>query len=160
VHLPPIVRAWTQNFQWTMGIIRLGFLQDIATWYGRTTPVHSDMVSPSSSLTSVILEKRTNTGTGSAFSMNDAVLRGIERVCYVAGVEYNNFFMTGYMWFAIATLFLFAVVISTKFGCGYIVRRRSSGLQRWQGPTRCWRTIMKGLLYRLVCLIGSCSHDH
>ncbi|TLS29092.1 hypothetical protein PpBr36_01652 [Pyricularia pennisetigena] len=37
VPLPPIVRAWTQNFQWTMGIIRVGFMQDIATWYQRAT---------------------------------------------------------------------------------------------------------------------------
>ncbi|PVH98019.1 TRP-domain-containing protein [Periconia macrospinosa] len=37
VPLPPIVAAWTQNFQWTMGIIRVGFLQRLATWYQRST---------------------------------------------------------------------------------------------------------------------------
>ncbi|CAI6342453.1 unnamed protein product [Periconia digitata] len=34
---PPIVAAWTQNFQWTMGIIRIGFIQRMATWYQRST---------------------------------------------------------------------------------------------------------------------------
>ncbi|KAF2008169.1 TRP-domain-containing protein [Amniculicola lignicola CBS 123094] len=37
VPLPPIVSAWTQNFQWSMGIIRIGFLQRLATWYQRAT---------------------------------------------------------------------------------------------------------------------------
>ncbi|KAK3105458.1 putative flavin carrier protein 3, partial [Teratosphaeriaceae sp. CCFEE 6253] len=37
VNLPPVVASWTQNFQWSMGIIRVGFLQDIATWYQRST---------------------------------------------------------------------------------------------------------------------------
>ncbi|KAG5439303.1 hypothetical protein PCK2_000864 [Pneumocystis canis] len=35
--MPPIVRAWTQNFQWTMGIINLGFMQKIFTWYIKST---------------------------------------------------------------------------------------------------------------------------
>ncbi|KAK5239848.1 putative flavin carrier protein 3, partial [Cryomyces antarcticus] len=37
VPVPPIVASWTQNFQWSMGIIRIGFLQDICTWYQRAT---------------------------------------------------------------------------------------------------------------------------
>lgn len=37
VHMPPIVQSWTQNFQWSMGIIRVGFLQTLATWYQRAT---------------------------------------------------------------------------------------------------------------------------
>ena len=37
VHMPPIVQSWTQNFAWTMGIIRVGFLQTLATWYQRAT---------------------------------------------------------------------------------------------------------------------------
>lgn len=37
VPLPPIVQAWTMDFQWSMGIIRVGFMQDIFTWYQRAT---------------------------------------------------------------------------------------------------------------------------
>jgi len=37
VPLPPIVMSWTQDFQWSMGVIRLGFMQDIFTWYQRAT---------------------------------------------------------------------------------------------------------------------------
>ncbi|KAL2255654.1 hypothetical protein VTK26DRAFT_2940 [Humicola hyalothermophila] len=37
VHLPPIVMSWTQDFQWSMGIIHVEFMQDIFTWYQRAT---------------------------------------------------------------------------------------------------------------------------
>ncbi|KAJ2901487.1 transient receptor potential ion channel [Zalerion maritima] len=37
VHVPPIVRAWTQDFQWSMGIIKINWMQSIFTWYQRAT---------------------------------------------------------------------------------------------------------------------------
>lgn len=37
VHVPPIVRAWTQDFQWSMGIIKVDWMQSIFTWYQRAT---------------------------------------------------------------------------------------------------------------------------
>lgn len=37
VELPPIVAAWTQNFGWSMGIIRIEFMQDILHWYIQAT---------------------------------------------------------------------------------------------------------------------------
>ena len=37
VEMPPIVQSWTQNFQWSMGIIRIGFMQTVCTWYQRAT---------------------------------------------------------------------------------------------------------------------------
>lgn len=37
VTLPPIVQAWTQNFAWSMGIIKIEFMQDIFTWYIKAT---------------------------------------------------------------------------------------------------------------------------
>ncbi|KAK2049555.1 TRP-domain-containing protein [Colletotrichum somersetense] len=37
VDMPPIVQGWTQNFQWSMGIVRLGWMQTLCTWYQRAT---------------------------------------------------------------------------------------------------------------------------
>jgi len=58
VHLPPIASSWTQNFQWSMGIIRLGFIQHIATWYQQSTGGTPSTVLSSVATTSVIVEKR------------------------------------------------------------------------------------------------------
>lgn len=37
VTLPPIVAAWTQNFDWSMGIIKVRFMQEIFHWYIQAT---------------------------------------------------------------------------------------------------------------------------
>lgn len=37
IPLPPSVQAWTQDFQWSLGIIKVKFMQDIFTWYQRAT---------------------------------------------------------------------------------------------------------------------------
>lgn len=37
VELPPVVASWTQNFDWSMGIIRVDFMQDILHWYIQAT---------------------------------------------------------------------------------------------------------------------------
>lgn len=58
VRLPPIVMAWTQDFQWSMGIIRLGFMQDIFTWYQRATGGTPSTIFDSISYVSVQVQKR------------------------------------------------------------------------------------------------------
>ncbi|KAI9657621.1 MAG: hypothetical protein M1821_002797 [Bathelium mastoideum] len=58
VPLPPIVQSWTQNFQWSMGIIRVGFLQDLALWYQRSTGGTPSQILSELSTVSVEVEKR------------------------------------------------------------------------------------------------------
>ncbi|KKF97256.1 Flavin carrier protein 2 [Ceratocystis platani] len=58
VRMPPIVRAWTQDFQWSMGVIHLGFMQDIFTWYQRATGGTPTTLFDSMSTVSVQVEKR------------------------------------------------------------------------------------------------------
>ena len=58
VTLPPIVASWTQNFQWTMGIIRVGFLQDLALWYQRATGGSPSQILSDLSTVSVEVQKR------------------------------------------------------------------------------------------------------
>ncbi|KOS22372.1 Flavin carrier protein 2 [Escovopsis weberi] len=58
VHLPPIVRSWTQNFQWSMGIIYVNFMQIIFTWYQRATGGTAADIFDSILTTSVLVQKR------------------------------------------------------------------------------------------------------
>jgi len=37
VRFPPIAQSWVQNFAWSMGIIHIGFMQTVLTWYQRAT---------------------------------------------------------------------------------------------------------------------------
>ncbi|KAK3309066.1 uncharacterized protein B0T15DRAFT_491598 [Chaetomium strumarium] len=58
VPLPPVVMSWTQDFQWSMGIIRLSFMQDIFTWYQRATGGTPSTIFDSLTTVSVQVEKR------------------------------------------------------------------------------------------------------
>ncbi|EAQ92408.1 hypothetical protein CHGG_00643 [Chaetomium globosum CBS 148.51] len=58
VPLPPIVMSWTQDFQWSMGIIHVSFMQDIFTWYQRATGGTPSTIFDSLTTVSVQVEKR------------------------------------------------------------------------------------------------------
>ncbi|KAK0615246.1 hypothetical protein B0T17DRAFT_381534 [Bombardia bombarda] len=58
VPLPPAVQSWTQDFVWSMGIIRVGFIQDILTWYQRSTGGSPSTIFDSLHTVSVQVEKR------------------------------------------------------------------------------------------------------
>ncbi|PWW76632.1 TRP-domain-containing protein [Tuber magnatum] len=58
VTLPPIVAAWTQNFDWSMGIIRVGFMQEIFHWYIQATGGKPSNIFGSLSEVSVQIMKR------------------------------------------------------------------------------------------------------
>ncbi|KAK4190621.1 putative flavin carrier protein precursor [Podospora australis] len=68
VPLPPIVMSWTQDFQWSMGIVRLDWMQDIFTWYQRATGGTAATIFDSIQTVSVQVEKRSlsvvEAGTG------------------------------------------------------------------------------------------------
>lgn len=57
--LPPSVQAWTQDMQWSLGIIKVKFMQDIFTWYQRATGGTAANIFDSLSSTSVSVQKRT-----------------------------------------------------------------------------------------------------
>jgi len=124
VTLPPIVASWTQNFQWSMGIMNLTFMQTIFTWY-----INSTGGSPSTLLmepdTNIVVEKRSLMPTlmsrsfrvlkrmhpetmlnyikRQTISQADSAitLSGIQRVAYRANIEITNLFMTGYAFFIV-----------------------------------------------------------
>ncbi|KAL9049633.1 MAG: hypothetical protein Q9162_007124 [Coniocarpon cinnabarinum] len=56
--LPPSVAAWTQNFQWSLGVIHVGFVQTIATWYQRATGGTPSTLLSKLGNTSVNVQKR------------------------------------------------------------------------------------------------------
>ncbi|CAK7211434.1 Putative flavin carrier protein 3 [Sporothrix curviconia] len=56
--LPPIVQAWTQDFQWTLGLIRVNFMQAVLTWYQRAMGGTPSRLFDSLSDVSVVVHKR------------------------------------------------------------------------------------------------------
>jgi hypothetical protein len=144
---PPLVEAWTQNFQWSMGIARVSFVQTLCTWYQRSTGGTPSTLLSAISKISVRIFKRSNARAYSALQKAQSV-RGIERVGFKAGIESTNFFVSAFIWFISTVLLLSSIMIFSKaFYYRYKKAYRHIPLH-WCGPL--WQDYFKGSLLRLV----------
>jgi hypothetical protein len=183
VPLPPVVAAWTQNFQWTMGIIRVGFLQDFATWYQRATGGHPTTYLTQLSSISVEVQKKLKRSlvelpvTKRALDMSMRMLKpivarsnaettdtqmnagqriilsGIDRVAFKARIESTNVFFTGYTFFVIFVLLVVIGVVAFKYICEALVKAGKMRNDQFTDFRNGWQTVLKGILFRVV-LIG------
>lgn len=179
IPLPPIVQSWTQNFQWSMGIIRVGFMQSIATWYQKSTGGTPETILNTLSTTSVeVLKKRTTSNrfakrtvettiklltraheelTKRASSTDTTpaihIVKGIRRVAFRAGMEATNVFLTGLAFFCIFIVFTMIFVALFKGYCEVAIRARWMKSDKFQDFRNGWLTVLKGIMFRMV-LIG------
>ncbi|KJK82807.1 hypothetical protein H634G_01944 [Metarhizium anisopliae BRIP 53293] len=183
LRLPPIVQAWTQNFQWSMGIIHLSWMQKIFTWYQRATGGTPSSLFSTLKTISVQVEKRGLDVAEAAESLakrglsmlpesvsstaalilkragnitNDSgsyLVFGIQRVAFRAKIESTNLFLTGLVWFS---LFVIVTAIGVVAFKGILELFASRGLvskDKFLEFRNGWRIILKGIMFR-VCLIG------
>ncbi|KAH9816968.1 ML-like domain [Teratosphaeria destructans] len=177
VPLPPIVSSWTQNFQWSMGIIRVGFIQTIATWYQRSTGGTPSTILSNLGTTSVevmkrsldaapqlmkrvaqemhnrVLTIRSSSTSTTTSSTTVTVVRGIQRVGFRAGIEDTNIFLTGYIFFMIFVVAVIIGVILFKLFCELLVKAGHLKGEKFLDFRNGWTTVLKGILFRVV-LIG------
>ncbi len=177
VTMPPIVQSWTQNFAWSMGIIRVSFLQSIATWYQRATggtpttylstlSTYSVQVQKRALKRSLdaltyaatqgirayqYLNKRQTTGGSTATEPGQVkVVRGIDRVGFRARIEQTNIFMTGLIFFVFILLMVAVLVALAKAildGCARAGWMKSDKFHEFRNG---WKIVIKGILFRLV----------
>ncbi|KAI8959248.1 TRP-domain-containing protein [Daldinia sp. FL1419] len=178
IPLPPVVQAWTQDFQWSMGIIDVAFMQRIFTWYQRSTGgTASTLIAEADSLSTVSVEvqkrsvdlfqhgaamlprsamehgsnlmKRGNVMT----SYGSYIVYGIQRVAFKADIESTNLFLTGIVFFYLVMVATTLCVVAFKGICELAAK------QKWiKGDTflefrNGWRTVLKGILFRMA-LVG------
>lgn len=178
VDLPPIVASWTQNFQWSMGIIQVDFIQNIATWYQRATggtpstllsslgtisvEVQKRAVEPmvylmdraANGLQRQALQARTNAGGSSGSDTSNTItIHGIQRVGFRDGIEVTNIFLTGYIFFVVFVMFVVLGVLIFKLFCELLVKMGKMKGDKFQDFRNGWTTVLKGILFRIV-LIG------
>lgn len=177
VHMPPIVAAWTQNFQWSMGIIRVGFLQRIATWYQRATGgTPSTLLSQLGDTSVEVLKRRKRDLSNPAMDiLNRAtnmmvkrssgmmkraekaqkllVIRGIDRVGFRAQMEETNIFLTGLIFFSVFVCFVVMIVAAFKGITELLVKHGKMKSERFQDFRNGWKVVLRGILFRLT-LIG------
>ncbi|TVY41054.1 Flavin carrier protein 2 [Lachnellula cervina] len=175
VPLPPIVQSWTQNFDWSMGIIGVNFMQSIATWYQKSTGGTPATLLNTLTTTSVQVEKRSigkrtvdqtiklltraheihtrsNNG-GSTSQAGTYVVKGMKRVAFRADIEATNLFLTGLAFFCIFIVFTIIFVALFKGFCELAVRMKWMKNDKFQDFRNGWFTVLKGIMFRMV-LIG------
>ncbi|KAI1002844.1 Flavin carrier protein 2 [Podosphaera aphanis] len=174
VSLPPIVQSWTQNFQWTMGIIKVNFMQRVATWYQKSTGGTPATLLNSLTTTSVQVEKRSLPLIGKR-SMDQTIkllsrahelskrndnsvsgtyiVRGMKRVAFRAGIESTNLFITGLSFFCLFILYTVIFVVVFKVVCEWAVKSRFMKSDKFQDFRNGWFVVLKGIMFRMV-LIG------
>ena len=179
VQLPPVVQSWTQDFQWSMGIINVNFLQDIFTWYQRATGGTPSTIFDSLTTVSVQVEKRAlsvlpeaavglyrrsasliprgtvelmkrgNIMTGSG----SYIVRGIQRVAFRANIETTNLFLTGLVFYSLLVVFVIGGIAAFKGWCELAAKKHWMKPDTFLEFRNGWLTILKGILFRLT-LIG------
>lgn len=198
--VPPIAAAWAQNFQWSLGIIKVGFVQDIANWYLQATGGSPTNVLSSTYL-SISVQKRKlkaraveflnslytrqqksdqltlfkrasisldSDGFGYSDSLNSTlytidekdkdlsakilVLRGVQRVAYLAGIEVTSFFMTGIMFLLFFAFVMIVCLVFFKAIIEICIRSKIMNEGKFNEYRQQWSYIIKGALYRLLLI--------
>jgi hypothetical protein len=86
-------------------------------------------------------------------SSGSYVVFGIQRVAYRAEIESTNLFMTGFVVFCLVLAFSALFVAMAKGLCELAAKMKWMKGENFQEFRNEWRTIMKGILYRMT-LIG------
>jgi len=148
--MPPIVEAWTQNFQWSLGIVRVSFLQTLCTWYTRASGGTPSRILSSLPKASVRVHRRSNAQGYNGFTQKAQSVLEIERVSFKANIEISNFFLSGFFWFVISVMMVSAVMAISKLFSSRFKKSSDHDLFHWCGA---WGPdYFKGALFRLVRL--------
>ena len=173
VPLPPIVISWTQDFVWSVGIIRVSFLQKFATWYQRGTGGKPTSILVTLGSKSVQIAKRglDNYGGKAIAEVGHAIYRrtqtvvtnaggayvvtGLQRAAFLAPMEPTNLYVTCVTFYFIFCFFTLLVIFLFKVICDVAIRARwmESQNNRFQDFHDNWRIMLKGTIFRLI-LIG------
>ncbi|KAL6948308.1 hypothetical protein ACO0OE_002338 [Hanseniaspora uvarum] len=179
VNLPPIAAAWCQNFQWSMGLIRVQFMQDWISWYIQSTGGMVTNILKNKSVLSIYVQKKLKKrGISLSKSFSDSIfadkslytndernitavasktliLRGMNRVGYQAGIEITNLFLTSIV-FLLFVLFVFLVVLTLfKSVIEIMIKGRALKAEKFNKFLEFrlqWGTIIKGTLFRMIVI--------
>lgn len=180
VPLPPIVQSWTQNFDWTMGIIEVDFMQSAATWYQKSTGGKPATLLNTLGSTSVLVQKRglsevvkrgipevvkraartvarspqlLKRTTQIIDPSGNYVVKGAQRVAFRSSIEPTNLFLTGLIFFCIFIFFTILFVVMFKGFIELAVKQEWIKSERFQEFRNGWLTVLKGIMFRMI-LIG------
>ena len=86
------------------------------------------------------------------YSATTLVLQGIQRVAFLANIEITSLFLTGFTFFLIICVFALLFTLILKLIIELLVKTRAIQSTSFLDFRNGWRTVIKGVLYRLSLL--------
>lgn len=169
--VPPIASAWSENLAWSMGLIRVEFMQKIFRWYVQSTggsPTTYFVGTTQQILVQRALGYLSNLHLFVAnnysvvpgvkrlldFSLssneNLIVLRGIKRIGYNSHIEPTSIVVTGFTFFVLMGFLLTVIIVFVKLATVLLIRMNKVNPNRLSHFRKSFSTILKGSLLRYI----------
>lgn len=157
--LPPIASAWAENLAWSMGLIRVQFMQDIFRWYVQSTGGTPTLYFKGT--TKQILVQRAydhldnihnfyKRSLDFTLSSNDnlIILRGIKRIGYNSKIEPTSIVVTGFTFFIIIGYLLVFLLVIFKQIIDLLIYTKKINPNSYNHFRRSFSSIIKGTILR------------
>ncbi|AET37926.1 transient receptor potential ion channel family protein Ecym_2175 [Eremothecium cymbalariae DBVPG len=157
--VPPIAAAWAENLVWTMGLVRLTFMQKIFRWYVQATggsPTlyltaknYNILAQRSLDYMKYIISKRENVLYGNSSTL---IFRGIKRLAYKVQIESTSIVCTGITFFVLFGYFIIGLIFAFKCVVELCIRNGWMKQSRYEDFRLNWKSVLKGVLFRYIFL--------
>lgn len=159
--LPPIASAWAENLAWSMGLIRIQFMQDIFRWYVQSTGGSPTVYFINTTRQILVqraydylynLHRFATRALDFGLSSNDnlTILRGIKRMGYNSHIEPTSIVVTGFTFFVLIGYLLVAILFIAKQVINLLIYTKTIGPNKFNYFRRSFGTIIKGILLRYI----------
>lgn len=158
--VPPIASAWSENLVWSMGLIKIHFMQKIFRWYIDSTGGTASLYLTATSMSvltqrsleylqnNVLVKRAANVLYGNQSTL---IFRGIRRVAYNMGIENTAVVCTGFTFFVLCGYVLAGFIMITKYSIEVAMRAGwIKDQNRFFEFRHNWRIILKGALLRYI----------
>lgn len=172
--VPPIASAWAENLAWSMGLIRVTFMQEIFRWYVQSTGgtptlyfkgvtkqilvqraykylnnLHSFVVrNDESDLIPSTVKRSIDFNLQS--NQNLIVLRGIKRIGYGSHIEPTSIVVTGFTFFLLCGFLLVVLLVLIKQLVQILIHFKKMNPNRLSYFRKSFSSILKGALLRYI----------
>lgn len=157
--VPPIAAAWSENLAWSMGLIRISFMQRIFRWYVQSTGGTPDLYLTSTTMSVLtqrsfdylrsfeLFKRATDVLYGNS---NVLIFRGIKRLAYRVHIENTSVVPTGFTFFVLCGYVLAGFIIVCKSVIDLSIRLGWMKSTRFTEFRQNWKMVLKGSLLRYI----------
>lgn len=166
--LPPIASAWAENLAWSMGLIRVQFMQDIFRWYVQSTGGNPTLFFKGTTKQILVQRAydylanlheyvaRSNPLVQRALDFNLSsnknliILRGIKRIGYNSTIEPTSIVATGFTFFLLIGILLVVVLFIVKQVVDLLIFTKTLNPNSFNHFRKSFGSMIKGSLLRYI----------